>query len=128
MYDKKPWRDLSRLSMMIGGVPRAIIGLLALGWCWFLLRAVNRLGLGAMRGLVLGLLVAGLIGSVCGLLILTLPSSLVGALIRGNLGSNLTARHRPSLGNFDWNEISRMMNQIGLPVMTKGRDGEKWRQ
>ena len=86
----------ARLAAMIGGVPLAIIGSLALGWYGFLFGSVNRLRFGEMLGLVLGLLVGGLVGSVCGLIVLTLPSSLVGALIGGILGSNLTAQHRPS--------------------------------
>ena len=90
----------ARLAAMIGGVPLAIIGSLALGWYGFLFGSVNRLRFGEMLGLVLGLLVGGLVGSVCGLIVLTLPWSLVGALIGGILGSNLTARHRPSLRPF----------------------------
>ena len=90
----------ARLAAMIGGVPLAIIGSLALGWYGFLFGSVNRLRFGEMLGLVLGLLVGGLVGSVCGLIVLTLPSSLVGALIGGILGSNLTAQHRPSLRPF----------------------------
>ena len=90
----------ARLAAMIGGVPLAIVGSLALGWYGFLFGSVNRLRFGETLGLVLGLLVGGLIGSVCGLIVLTLPWSLVGALIGGILGSNLTARHRPSLRPF----------------------------
>jgi len=90
----------ARLAAMIGGIPLAIIGSLALGWYGFLFGSVNRLRFGEMVGLVLGLLVGGLIGSVCGLIVLTFPWSLVGALIGGILGSNLTARHRPSLRPF----------------------------
>ena len=82
----------ARLAAMIGGVPLAIIGSLALGWYGFLFGSVNRLRFGEMLGLVLGLLVGGLVGSVCGLIVLTLPWSLVGALIGGILGSNLTAQ------------------------------------
>jgi phage shock protein PspC (stress-responsive transcriptional regulator) len=90
----------ARLAAMIGGVPLAIIGSLAMGWYGFLFGSVNRLRFGEMLGLVLGLLVGGLIGSVCGLIVLTLPRSLVGALIGRILGSNLTAHHRPSLRPF----------------------------
>src|SRR5271157_826996 len=76
----------ARLAAMIGGVPLAIIGSLALGWYGFLFGSVNRLRFGEMLGLVLGLLVGGLVGSVCGLIVLTLPWSLVGALIGGYPG------------------------------------------
>ena len=87
-----PGSEGARLAAMIGGVPLAIIGSLALGWYGFLFGSVNRLRFGEMLGLVLGLLVGGLVGSVCGLIVLTLPWSLVGALIGGILGSNLTAQ------------------------------------
>jgi hypothetical protein len=90
----------ARLAAMIGSIPLAIIGALALGWYGFLFGSVNRLRFGGMLGLVLGLLVGGLVGSVCGLFVLTLPWSLVGALVGGILGSSLTARHRPSLKPF----------------------------
>jgi hypothetical protein len=90
----------ARLAAMIGGIPLAIIGSLALGWYGFLFGSVNRLRFGELLGLVLGLLVGGLFGSICGLIVLTLPWSLVGAIVGGILGSNLTARHRPSLKPF----------------------------
>jgi uncharacterized membrane protein len=111
----------ARLAAMIGGVPLAIIGSLALGWYGFLFGSVNRLRFGEMLGLVLGLLVGGLVGSVCGLIVLTLPSSLVGALIGGILGSNLTAQHRPSLS---WESVAGFSSWLSKGTKTPLGSGQ----